>query len=311
MEPKGTVVRLKRFDRARDFYERAERYLLSNEACHSLVLGLARQLFEHPGLYRERPYLATIEEDDRVVAASFLTPPHNPVLSLGFTPDSVLLLAEDLRGLYPTLPGVLGPVDAARSFAETWQGLTGKPHRKKRGQRVHRLGEGVSVKGVRGALRRATEADRGLLVGWFAAFAAEALGEDADPRGAARSVDAYLGTEGMGLYLWEERSELVSMAGRSRPTPNWVTVNYVYTPPEHRGRGYASACVAALSQLILDEGHRYCFLFTDLANPTSNKIYRAIGYEAVCDVDEYGFGQVPEGRDSHWGAAPNRLNMPS
>ena len=165
--------------------------------------------------------------------------------------------------------------------------------------------------GVRGALRRATEADRGLLVGWFAAFAAEALGEDADPRGAARSVDAYLGTEGMGLYLWEERSELVSMAGRSRPTPNGVTVNYVYTPPEHRGRGYASACVAALSQLILDEGHRYWFLFTDLANPTSNKIYRAIGYEAVCDVDEYEFGQVPEGRDSHWGAAPNRLNMPS
>jgi uncharacterized protein len=189
--------------------------------------------------------------------------------------------------------------------------LTGKPHRKKRGQRVHRLGEGVSVKGVRGALRRATEADRGLLVGWFAAFAAEALGEDADPRGAARSVDAYLGTEGMGLYLWEERSELVSMAGRSRQTPNGVTVNYVYTPPEHRGRGYASACVAVLSQLILDEGHRYCFLFTDLANPTSNKIYRAIGYEAVCDVDEYEFGQVPEGRDSHWGAAPNRLNMPS
>src|SRR3712207_3813233 len=117
MEPKGTVVRLKRFDRARDFYERAERYLLSNEACHSLVLGLARQLFEYPGLYRERPYLATIEEDDRVVAASFLTPPHNPVLSLGFTPDSVLLVAEDLRRLYPTLPGVLGPVDAARSFA--------------------------------------------------------------------------------------------------------------------------------------------------------------------------------------------------
>src|SRR3712207_6586491 len=107
-----------------------------------------------------------------------MTPPHNPVLSLGFTPDSVLLLAEDLRGLYPTLPGVLGPVDAARSFAETWQGLTGKPYRKKRGQRVHRLGEVVSVKGVRGALRRATEADRGLLVGWFAAFAAEARSEE-------------------------------------------------------------------------------------------------------------------------------------
>jgi predicted GNAT family acetyltransferase len=58
-----------------------------------------------------------------------------------------------------------------------------------------------------------------------------------------------------------------------------VRINFVYTPPAHRGRGYASACVAALTRRMLDEGRRYCFLFTDLSNPTSNGIYRAIGYE--------------------------------
>ena len=68
-----------------------------------------------------------------------------------------------------------------------------------------------------------------------------------------------------------------------------MRVNAVYTPPGLRGRGYASACVAALSQKLLDEGRRYCFLFTDLANPTSNRIYQAVGYEAVVDVDEYKF----------------------
>ena len=128
----------------------------------------------------------------------------------------------------------------------------------------------VPVVSVSGRLRRATEADLKLLTGWFMPFAKEALGED-------------IGRQG---------------AGRSRPTPNGTTVNYVFTPPEHRNRGYASACVAALSQLLLDKGYRYCFLSTDLANPTSNKVYRAVGYEPVCDFDEYEFGQAPGGRSA-------------
>ena len=74
------------------------------------------------------------------------------------------------------------------------------------------------------------------------------------------------------------------------PTPNGVRVTLVYTPPAVRGHGYASSCVAALSALLLASGRKYCFLFTDLANPTSNSIYTKIGYRPVCDVDEYRFG---------------------
>ncbi len=287
-------MRLDRLEKALDFYERVERLLLRHEACHSLILGIANQLVEHPELFREEPYLATVDEGGEVIAATLMTPPHNPVLSLGFTPEGIRLLAKDLHELYPTLPGVLGPVDEARSFAEIWEGLSGQPYRIKRAERIHRLERVIPVECVLGRLRRATEADRELLTEWFVAFGKEALGEDPDTQVADRSVDRYLATEGMGLYLWENE-EPVSIAGRSRPTPNGSTVNYVYTPPEHRNKGYASACVAALSQLLLDEGRRYCFLFTDLANPTSNRIYKAIGYEPVCDVDEYEFGQVPGG----------------
>jgi predicted GNAT family acetyltransferase len=284
-------MRLKRFERAREFHERSQAFLVEHEACHSLMLGLASQLVEHPELFLEGHYLATVEEGGEVIAASLMTPPHNPVLSLGFTPEALRLLTEDLQELYPTLPGVLGPVDAARSFAETWKDLSGQPYRIKRAERVHRLESVIPVEGVPGRLRRATKADRELLTRWFVAFGVEALGEDIDPEAAGQSVNAYLATDGMGLYLWENE-EPVSIAGRSRPIPNGATVNYVYTPPEHRNNGYASACVAALSQLLLDESYRYCFLFTDLANPISNKIYEAIGYEPVCDVDEYEFGRV-------------------
>jgi predicted GNAT family acetyltransferase len=68
-----------------------------------------------------------------------------------------------------------------------------------------------------------------------------------------------------------------------------VRVTLVYTPPSRRGRGYASACVAALSAMLLGGGRRFCYLFTDLANPTSNRIYAKIGYRPVCDVDVYRF----------------------
>jgi hypothetical protein len=80
-----------------------------------------------------------VEEGEGVIAAALMTPPHNPVLSLGFTPECIRLLAEDLHRSYPMLPGVLGPVDAAHSFAETWSTVRGQPYRKMRAQRVHQL----------------------------------------------------------------------------------------------------------------------------------------------------------------------------
>jgi predicted GNAT family acetyltransferase len=96
------------------------------------------------------------------------------------------------------------------------------------------------------------------------------------------------GVGGRALYLWDDGGP-VSMTMAAAVTPHGSRIGAVYTPPELRGRGYASALVAAVSQAQLDTGRAFCFLFTDLANPTSNKIYRHLGYEAVCDVDEYRF----------------------
>ena len=74
------------------------------------------------------------------------------------------------------------------------------------------------------------------------------------------------------------------MAAAVETTPNGTRVGYVYTPPSFRGRGYASATVASLSQQLLDGRRRFCFLYTDLANPTSNAIYQRIGYQPVAEV---------------------------
>ena len=90
------------------------------------------------------------------------------------------------------------------------------------------------------------------------------------------------------LFLWEDQGT-VSMAAGMSETPNGIRVGFVYTPPEARRHGYASACVSALSQHYLDHGRQFCFLYTDLANPTSNAIYQRIGYQPVCDVEDYNF----------------------
>ena len=91
--------------------------------------------------------------------------------------------------------------------------------------------------------------------------------------------------------IWED-GERVSLAGWGSPTPNGIRIGPVYTPPEYRRRGYGSASTAAATARNLAAGRRFCFLYTDVANPTSNKIYMDIGYEPVCDSVEFAFDPV-------------------
>ena len=91
------------------------------------------------------------------------------------------------------------------------------------------------------------------------------------------------------MVLWVDR-EPVAMASSSGATPSGIRINWVYTPPKFRRRGYATNLVAHLSQHLLDEGRKYCFLFTDQANPTSNRIYQKLGYEPVSDSERWEFG---------------------
>jgi len=114
-------------------------------------------------------------------------------------------------------------------------------------------------------------------------FYAEALPEPADEAETATGIDLSLAGRGRRFYLWDD-GQPVAMSGAGGQTPHGVRIGPVYTPPEHRRRGYASALVAAISQAQLDAGRTFCFLYTDLANPTSNHIYQAIGYESVTDA---------------------------
>src|SRR5262249_27281930 len=146
-------------------------------------------------------------------------------------------------------------------------------------QRIHALARvKLPTRVPGGALRPAGAADLPLLVEWFGAFAAETGAQAGDARTRAEAL-----LREHSVHLWTD-GEPRSMAAASARTPHGVRVGYVYTPPSHRRRGYATAAVARLSDQLLRDGRRSCFLYTDLANPTSNAIYARIGYEPVCDV---------------------------
>ena len=291
---------IKRWDDARAFSDRAEAFLVAHEAHHNLLLGIVAGLVEDPRRYGTTPYLATVEVAGRVVGAAVMTPPHNLILSRQTAPGTLDLVAADLRQTHPDLPGVQAPDGLAAAFATIWRRSSGRASHREMAMRIFQLDKVVPVVGVPGTMRRATEADRDLLLAWVAAFLAEAFapGHAGDAEG---MVDARLRSRGGGMVLWEDGGPR-SLAGYGGPTPNGIRIGPVYTPPEHRERGYAGACVAALSQRLLDEGRRSCFLFTDLANPTSNRIYQRVGYRPVCDVDVVRFESVP---DDHSGG-PDR-----
>ena len=283
------TARVVRFPDAASFIAAAGAFLAEREAEHNLILGLSSQLEAAPNLYGpEPPYFAVVEDAGSVVAAALRTPPFRPVLSGTRHPEAAAAFARDLSHEGTDLPGVLAEPDEARAFADAWSERTGVPARIATRERIYRLRSVTPPRPASGRLRPAQESDRELLIDWLVDFWREAIGEASRDDGVA-GADRWLSGAQRTMYLWEDDGP-VSMCGVGGPTPNGIRIGPVYTPVSLRGRGYASACVAAASQLQLDAGRRFCFLYTNLANPTSNHIYQAIGYEPVCDVDEYRFG---------------------
>ena len=280
---------VKRHDTVEGFLEHAGAFLSAREAEHNLILGLSSQLRRVPRLYGADPFLAVLEDGGRVVGAVLRAPPHNLVLSELDDERTIEPIVATVRKEFDTLPGAVGPKERVAKFAAAWAASTGAKGRLELAQRIFRVDRVDPPHGVPGWMRPYEPPDRELARGWADAFVAEALPENVPhPESSDEFVDRREHDPDGGLVFWED-GEPVSMAGFGGLTPNGIRIGPVYTPPELRGRGYASALTAAVTQQLLDGGRRFCFLFTDLANPTSNSIYQRIGYRPVGDFDAWTF----------------------
>ncbi len=223
------------------------------------------------------------QPDGDQVRAAFMHTPDYPLLLSRVSGPAAAALARDLTaeaGTGRRIPGVNVGQEAADAFAAAWRDRTGDVVAVYRRMRLFRLGELISPRPwPEGTARLAVGTERDLLARWFGAFAREV----GDPPGQDHSQAAAGRLAYGGITVWEAGGVPVSVAGRTRAVAGMVRVGPVYTPPELRGRGYAGAATAAVSQAALDAGLREVVLYTDLANPTSNALYQRLGYRPVED----------------------------
>ncbi len=253
-------------------------FLASEPVLHNVILSLLHARVEKPE--QGRYWLAKVREE--VVGMVFQSP-------IDFTATVTLMDFEAVSSLVDAivdggaaLPGVSGVAATAAQFAGQWTERTKSAAVPAQGLRIYEVFEVQQPAGASGRMRGARMGERDLIVEWIRGFIADTGGQHGDP---APAVDRRL-PEGL-YWIWED-GEPVSIAKETKPAEGVVRIGAVYTPPENRRRGYAGACVAALSQQILDRGYRP-ILYTDLGNPVSNSIYRRIGYRAVAENLLYKF----------------------
>jgi predicted GNAT family acetyltransferase len=269
------------FEDATGFQRVALPYLLEHESVNNLILGVSATAVRNPG--HDEEFRAWVVHDvDRIVAAAAQTPPHNLILATPGEPQGVRLLAERLG----ELPGVIGILPYVETFVATRPETA---HRTMR-QGVYELTNVIPPRPGVGTSRPAMPRERDLLVRWHVAFQEEAVGQ-VFPGAAEHLVEHRLQgpADEYGFWVHDVNDVVVAMSGHTGPTPNGIRIGPVYTPPESRGNGYASRLVAAESQWLLDSGRRFCFLYTDLENPTSNSIYERIGFRRTAESAEYSF----------------------
>lgn len=263
------------------FLDDTEAFLKKDEKENNLILRIATAIKQ--GHYSNYIALAVKKDQqdtqDQIMMAAIMTPPHRLLLSSG-SKNAVQQLTSYIKQHNIDIPGVTGNEHSTNDFARLWDGTLHQGT-----MLIFQTIDQVIMPSLpAGDFQQAGEDDVFWLTKWVSRFAQEA-GLSAHEQ--KENPDKILRKIQNGeFFFWAVNEKPVSIAGFSPITGRGVCIGSVYTPPEQRGHGYASACVARISQDLLDK-NLWCALFTDAANPTSNKIYKAIGYKEYCRYQEY------------------------
>ena len=278
------------FSDARAFVDRTLPDLSRDETRNSLILGLALRLKEDPHAYTEQdPLMAVVsDESGKNLAMAIMTPPFPMIIqSEPLHLEALETLADALlkNGWY--LPGVNGVSEVSDAFAQIWERKTGQKVGLLMSLRAYELRKIADLEYPSGGMCIAEEKDAQKVAEMHNAMRQELV---AQPGNAATVESALKTIRQQRTFFWVVDGEVVSITNAVRPQIKGICISGVYTPPEFRRRGYARALVAEVSKEMLSRGFELTNLFTDLANPTSNKIYQEVGYKAICDYRQYSFG---------------------
>ena len=263
------------------------RPLLESDIANNVVATVLAGSVE--GHYESAPPLLAVGlgPSGAVAAVAMRTAPW-PMLCTAFGPDDADTLLELWLQRDPNLPGVNASQETAHVVAAAWARRTKGTTRCRTAMAMHSLQTVINPpRPGPGRLVLATPAHRDVAVRWWNEFVVESHVTDAGPDSRASLVDARIANDQ--LWLWEDAGTVVCMVGVNPAVAGVVRIGPVYTPVDARRRGYASSAVAAASRDALDAGAHTCMLYTDLANPTSNKIYADVGYRRFGEWEEMEF----------------------
>ncbi|MEU8127866.1 GNAT family N-acetyltransferase [Micromonospora sp. NPDC049049] len=290
-----TGLRLRFLSDPGEFLTVAGDYLGADPVVSTVVTTIAHRLLSQRAEGIPQPdrnwWLVVSDDSGAVVGAGMRSAPYAPYppFLLPMPDEAAVALAHALHERGEEVLAVNGALPAVDLCAAALAQLGGGEVRVNQHTRLHQLGELTPPPPVPGSLVPATVDDAGLVTEWLAAFVGDADEQAGRPRGASTHeapdhAEVLHRIHAGRLWLWlDETGEPVHLTGANPPSFGVARLGPVYTPPAHRGRGWASNAVAEVSRRIQAQGTQVC-LFTDQANPTSNKIYATLGYRPVVDM---------------------------
>ncbi|HFK1498236.1 GNAT family N-acetyltransferase [Bacillus sp. BSL6] len=269
------MIQLHVYEEIFNFKEEVKPFLEKNEQENNLILGVLQMVHQ--------PIFMGIAKQGEEIAVVFLQTEEKKqiiVATSEMVEEDIVELAKKLAEVYPDVPGLIGNKKIVQRLAEEIAVLENKKTTVAMEQGIYELKQVKKKWNGDEVFREVNSDELTLIEQWIYQFC-----EDVNLPTTKEETKqtAHTLITNHRLFGLEVDGKLVSVAAKTRPTKNNITVNFVYTPKEERKKGYASNCVAALSQRMLDEGYKTTTLYTDLANPTSNKIYQEIGYEQIAE----------------------------
>ncbi|HDR4723658.1 GNAT family N-acetyltransferase [Bacillus cereus group sp. Sample62] len=269
------MIQLHVYEEILNFKEEVTPFLEKNEQENNLILGVL-QMVQQP------IFMGVAKQEEEIVAVFLQTEEKKQIIvaTSEIAEEDIVELAKKLTKVYSNVPGLIGNKKIVQKLAEEIAVLENKKTNVVMEQGVYALHQVKKKWTEDGAFREIGSDELPLIEQWIYQFC-EDVRLPTTKEEAKQTAHTLITNRR--LFGLDVDGQLVSVAAKTRPTTNNITVNFVYTPKEARKKGYASSCVAALSQRMLDEGYKTTTLYTDLANPTSNKIYQEIGYEQIAE----------------------------
>ncbi|HDR7799096.1 TPA: GNAT family N-acetyltransferase [Bacillus tropicus] len=269
------MIQLHVYEEILTFKEAVTPFLEKNEQENNLILGVL-QMVQQP------IFMGVAKQEEEIVIVFLQTEEKKQIIvaTSEMVEEDIVELAKKLAEVYPNIPGLIGNKKIVQRLAEEIAVLENKKTTVAMEQGIYELKQVKKKWNGDGVFREVNSDELTLIEQWIYQFCEDV--KLPTTKEEAKQTAHTLITNHR-LFGLEVDGKLVSVAAKTRPTKNNITVNFVYTPTEAREKGYASNCVAALSQRMLDKGYKTTTLYTDLANPTSNKIYQEVGYEQIAE----------------------------